>query len=142
MPEVSPEPRAELTVQGAPGGALFVLIAGSVKVVRDDSELSRIDEPGAIFGEVPLLLGTPVAASVIATSPSRFYVIEDGATFQRDNPDFTPEVADEATTHQWAQQARLQLATACEALATQQEWSESATQDLAALMMGREPLTA
>ncbi len=89
MPEVSLEPSAELTVQGAPGGALFVLIAGSVKVVRDDSELSRIDEPGAIFGEVPLLLGTPVAASVIATSPSRFYVIEDGATFQRDNPDFT-----------------------------------------------------
>jgi maltose alpha-D-glucosyltransferase / alpha-amylase len=59
-----------------------------------------------------------------------------------DNPDFAPEPANEALTRQWAQQARLQLDAAFEALATHQEWSESGTQDLATLVMRRASLNA
>ncbi len=59
-----------------------------------------------------------------------------------DNPDFAPEAANEALARQWAQQARLQLDAAFEALATHQEWSESGTRDLATVLMRREPLNA
>ncbi len=93
LPETGFAAGHEVIAQGAPGGKLLVLIEGSVRVVQDKVDVASIDEPGAVFGEVPLLLGTRVAASVITTSDSRFYVIDDGATFQRANPDFTLHLA-------------------------------------------------
>ncbi|HET6605186.1 MAG TPA: maltose alpha-D-glucosyltransferase, partial [Rhodopila sp.] len=59
-----------------------------------------------------------------------------------DNPDFAPQVADGTLARQWTNQARLQLASAYEALSNQQEWSERGTQDLTALMGERERLNA
>jgi len=93
LPETGFGPGHEVIAQGARGGKLFVLIEGSVRVARDKVDFASIDEPGAVFGEVPALLGTPVAASVITTSDSRFYVIEDAEALQRSNPDFTLHLA-------------------------------------------------
>ncbi len=93
LPEVSFEAGGELIAQGAPGGNLFILIDGAVKVLRDEVEVASIDEPGAVFGEMSLLLGLPNTATVIAARPSRFYVIEDGAAFMRGNPDVMLQVS-------------------------------------------------
>lgn len=78
---------SELITEGAAGGKLFLLIEGAVKVMRSDVEVARIDEPGALFGEMSLLLGIPQTATVITTSQSRFWAIEDGAAFLRANPE-------------------------------------------------------
>lgn len=87
VPELGLSPGAELIVEGAPGGRLFVLIEGSVKVLRANVEVASIDESGAVFGEMSLLLGVPFTATVTTVDASRFYVIEDGNAFLRSNPD-------------------------------------------------------
>jgi len=72
---------------GAQGGPLHILIEGSVKVLRDNAEVASIGEPGAVFGEMALLLGVPHATTVVAKEDCRCYVIADGAAFLRSNPD-------------------------------------------------------
>ena len=54
---------------------LFVLLEGSVKIVRDGRTISRRD-PGEYFGEIALIDGRPRAASVIAESPVRCLALQ------------------------------------------------------------------
>lgn len=88
LPLTSFDAGSALITEGANGGRLFVLVDGSVKVLRQEVEVASINEPGAIFGEMSLLLGIPQTASVVTTSASRFYVIDDGAAFMRAKPEF------------------------------------------------------
>jgi CRP-like cAMP-binding protein len=64
--------------RGTTTGKLLVLIEGAVEVVRDGGRIAEIDEPGAVFGEVALLLDQPHTADVRTLVPSTFYVA-DGA---------------------------------------------------------------
>jgi CRP/FNR family cyclic AMP-dependent transcriptional regulator len=54
---------------------LYVLLEGSVKIVRDGRTISRRD-PGEYFGEIALIDGRPRAASVIAESPVRCLALQ------------------------------------------------------------------
>ena len=63
---------------GSRTGRLLFLKHGVVDVVVDDVEMVRIDEPGAVFGEVALLLDQPHKADVRAVQPSSFHVVEEG----------------------------------------------------------------
>jgi CRP/FNR family cyclic AMP-dependent transcriptional regulator len=54
---------------------LYVLLEGSVKVVRKGRTISR-REPGEYFGEIALIDGRPRAASVIAESPVRCLALQ------------------------------------------------------------------
>lgn len=87
LPQVAFPAGHGLITQGAVGGKLLVLIDGAVKVVRDGVEVASIDEPGAMFGEMSLLLGLPHTASVTAARECHFFVIDDGAAFMAAHPD-------------------------------------------------------
>ena len=54
---------------------LYVLLEGSVKIVRKGRTISRM-EPGECFGEIALIDGRPRAASVIAESPVRCLALQ------------------------------------------------------------------
>ena len=54
---------------------LYVLLEGSVKVVKDGRTISRRD-PGEYFGEIALIDGAPRAASVIAETPVRCLALQ------------------------------------------------------------------
>lgn len=56
---------ATVVAQGESDRDLYVCLAGSATISRGGVEIERI-EPGAWFGELGLILGTPRAASVIA----------------------------------------------------------------------------
>ena len=58
-----------------------MLIEGAVEVRKGEQPVASVREPGALFGEMAILLGTPHTASVVATEPSRLYVIEDPQVF-------------------------------------------------------------
>jgi CRP-like cAMP-binding protein len=58
--------------QDAPCEILHVLLDGEVEVLRDDIRVAKTAEPGAVFGEMSLLLGGPCTASVRTLRPSRF----------------------------------------------------------------------
>jgi CRP/FNR family transcriptional regulator, cyclic AMP receptor protein len=77
-----------LLEEGGQTGKLYVLVEGSTLVSKGAAEITRVGEPGAFFGEMSILLGTPHTATVRALSPSRFYVVEDFTTFLS-SPDVT-----------------------------------------------------
>jgi CRP/FNR family transcriptional regulator, cyclic AMP receptor protein len=74
-------PGEVLLEEGVPIGKLFVLIDGEVDVIRKDQQVTHIDEPGSIFGEMSVLLDMPPSATVQALSAVRAYEIPEAMTF-------------------------------------------------------------
>lgn len=67
--------------EGARLGKLFILIEGQIEVIRKDTQVSYVDEPGSIFGEMSVLLEMPHSATVKALSAVDTYVIDDALRF-------------------------------------------------------------
>ncbi|MBN9308683.1 MAG: cyclic nucleotide-binding domain-containing protein [Devosia sp.] len=79
--------------EGGQDGKLFVLIDGQVEVLRQDTQVSYIDEPGSIFGEMAALLDMPSSATVKALSTVKAYVIDDALGFLGGQPEIALYVA-------------------------------------------------
>ncbi len=75
------EAGARIIEQGSPSGAMLVLIEGAVEVLRDETRVAKANQPGVVFGEMSVLLGTPHTATVRALEPSRFAVVENPREF-------------------------------------------------------------
>jgi CRP/FNR family cyclic AMP-dependent transcriptional regulator len=71
---------------GSRTGRLLFLKHGAVDILVDDVDVVRISEPGAVFGDVALLLDQPHKADVRAVQPSSFHVVEDGEAFLDGEP--------------------------------------------------------
>ena len=56
--------------QGEIGTGFFVIVEGTVRVVRDGEELARLG-PGDFFGEMSVIDGLPRVAMVVTTKPTR-----------------------------------------------------------------------
>jgi CRP-like cAMP-binding protein len=72
--------------EGGKTGHLFVLIEGRLEVVKGDSVVAVLTEPGAVLGEMSVLLDQPHTATVRAVSDSVIYEFNDAASFLRDQP--------------------------------------------------------
>jgi len=72
--------------QGARTGLLFILVEGTVEVVKDDVTVASASEPGAIFGDLSALLDVPHTATVRAVRASTFHVVADPRAFLEQNP--------------------------------------------------------
>jgi CRP-like cAMP-binding protein len=78
---------------GATTGRLYVLIDGEVAVTRGSTRAAVDREPGAIFGEMSILLALPHTATVSAFSAVLAHEIEDGDGFLRTHPAFAYHLA-------------------------------------------------
>ncbi len=87
------KPGDVLIREGGQDGKLYVLIDGQVEVLRKDTQVSYIDEPGSIFGEMSVLLDMPYSATVKALSETKAYVIEDAIKFMMSDPAIAIDVA-------------------------------------------------
>jgi CRP-like cAMP-binding protein len=76
-----------LLAEGQRAGVLFILIAGAVEILKGDYQIDLISEPGAVFGEMSVLLDIPHTATVRSAADSSFYVAEDPLGFLRSHPD-------------------------------------------------------
>src|SRR5262245_30479273 len=65
-----------LTRQGASGREFFVLVDGTVDVVRDGEHVTTLGA-GDFFGELALVSNIPRTATVTATTPIRALVVVD-----------------------------------------------------------------
>lgn len=65
---------------------LLVLASGSVTVERDGVQFARIDTPGAVFGEMSVVLGRPATATVRASTDVEVHVIDEPETFLTEQP--------------------------------------------------------
>ena len=72
--------------EGGKTGHLFVLIEGRLEVIKGDTVVASIAEPGAVVGEMSVLLDQPHTATVRAASDSTIYEFNDAASFLRDQP--------------------------------------------------------
>jgi CRP/FNR family cyclic AMP-dependent transcriptional regulator len=72
--------------QGSMTGRLLFLKQGVVDIVMEEVFLTRVTEPGAVFGDVALLLQQPHTADVLAVESSSFYVVEEAEAFLRSQP--------------------------------------------------------
>jgi CRP-like cAMP-binding protein len=76
----------EVLHEGGRTGHLYVLIEGRLEVVKGDTIVATITEPGAVLGEMSVLLDTPHTATVRAAQDSVIYEIDDAASFLRQQP--------------------------------------------------------
>ena len=82
-----------LLAEGTKTGRLYILIDGSVEILKGDFQIDVVSEPGAFFGEVSALLDIPHMATVRALHPSRVYRIEYAVEFLNNYPMIAMEVA-------------------------------------------------
>lgn len=82
-----------MLAEGAKTGKLFVLVEGTVGVVRSGVVVASVSEPGSVFGEMSLLLDTAHTATVRATSDVIVYEIADALNFLRSDSEITFFVA-------------------------------------------------
>jgi CRP/FNR family cyclic AMP-dependent transcriptional regulator len=78
---------ALLLSEGKTSGRLYVLASGTIEVLRGDTQVAVVEEPGAVFGEMSVLLNRPHTATVRALTPIGVYVFDDAARFLRSNPE-------------------------------------------------------
>lgn len=84
---------AILIREGETTGHLFVLIDGRLEVVKGDTVVATLCEPGAIVGEMSALLGQPYTATVRAASDAKVYEFRDPDAFFRSQPEVALLVA-------------------------------------------------
>ncbi len=83
----------EIITEGDRTGRLYVLIRGRLQVLKGKTVVASLTEPGAILGEMSVLLGTAHTATVKAASPSTVYVFDDAVLFLRSHPEVALLVA-------------------------------------------------
>jgi len=67
-------PGETVLAAGSTTGQLFILRKGLVEVVRDGVRIATVSEPGAIFGELAVLLDKPHTADVRTIKRSELHV--------------------------------------------------------------------
>jgi CRP-like cAMP-binding protein len=75
LPVLTFEPGQTVLTAGSTTGQLFILRKGAVEVVRDGTQIAKVSEPGALFGELALLLAKPHTADVRALKRSTFHAV-------------------------------------------------------------------
>jgi CRP-like cAMP-binding protein len=78
---------AVLIAEGETSGRLYILADGSVEVLRGDTQVAVVGEPGAVFGEMSVLLKRPHTATVRAMTPVRLFMFEDAEGFLKSHPE-------------------------------------------------------
>jgi CRP-like cAMP-binding protein len=76
LPLVTYEPGQILIADGSRTGRLLILRTGAVAIVKEGTEIAKVAEPGAVFGEISALLDQPHAADVRVLKVSQFYVAD------------------------------------------------------------------
>ena len=72
-----------MLAEGNKSGALCVLVKGEVEILKGDMQVNVVSDPGAIFGEMSILLDIPHMASVRALTSCDVHMVHDGDAFLR-----------------------------------------------------------
>ena len=81
LPQLELASGQALVEEGQRTNRLYVLAEGVAEVLKGDVVISSVADPGALFGEMSALLGSPHSATVRAVAPCRFYVVDDAQAF-------------------------------------------------------------
>jgi len=93
LPEIVLAPGELLVREGDTGGSLWVLVSGRLTVSKGTVAVNTIDRPGALVGEISLLLDTAYGANVRAAEPCVLRHAADGQALLASDPGITRLVA-------------------------------------------------
>lgn len=86
-------PGMALIEQGGRSGRLFVLKEGEVEIERDGQFIASIKQPGAIFGEMSVLLERNHSASVRAVTGVEVLAIDNALAVLEQHPAWLLQIA-------------------------------------------------
>jgi CRP/FNR family cyclic AMP-dependent transcriptional regulator len=89
LPEITVAAGHAVVREGGTSGEVWVLVSGSLEVLKGDVVVNVIDRPGAMVGDVSVLLGTDHVTTVVATQPSRLRHAVDGTSLLLGDPEVT-----------------------------------------------------
>ena len=93
LPELTFAPGGVVVQEGNTTGGIWVLVAGALRVRKGGVQVNTITRPGALIGEVSVLLGAASSATVEATEASVLRHAADGQTLLSSDPEITKLVA-------------------------------------------------
>jgi CRP/FNR family transcriptional regulator, cyclic AMP receptor protein len=93
LPEVGFAPGDFVIREGGPAGDLWVLVSGALKVTKGGVPVNVITRPGALIGEVSVLLEKHHGATVEATEKTLLRHAADGRALLASDPAITRLVA-------------------------------------------------
>ena len=86
LPDTIFAPGDILIREGDRGGAIYILIDGTVSVFKGTVQVARIRRPGALFGEMSILLKAAYTATVAAETTVTVKLVTDGEAFLASSP--------------------------------------------------------
>jgi CRP/FNR family cyclic AMP-dependent transcriptional regulator len=93
LPEVTFADGEQIFVDGERHNQLLVLVEGAVRISKSDAQIGIIDQPGAILGEMAVLLGGPATATVTAMGACRFRRSDDAHQLVHSQPEVAIAIA-------------------------------------------------
>ena len=93
LPEVDLAPGDIVVREGGTSSSLWILVSGQLRVRKGDVVVNTIDHPGAVIGEMSLLLGARHSATVEATQPTRLRLAANGNALLDGDSQFARYVA-------------------------------------------------
>ena len=93
LPEVEFAPGDVVVHEGGTAGVLWVLVSGALQVRKGGVVVNTITRPGALVGEISILLGSAFSATVEATEHSVLRHAADGHALLSSDPAITRLVA-------------------------------------------------
>ena len=86
LPVVTYQAGENVLTAGSRTGQLLILKKGAVAIVKENIEIAKVAEPGAVFGELSMLLDQPHSTDVRALETSQFHVADAAALLAQDPP--------------------------------------------------------
>jgi CRP-like cAMP-binding protein len=76
LPVVTYQVGETVIAYGSRTARLLILKKGAVAIVKEDTEIAKVTEPNAVFGELSILLDQPNKVDVRALELSQFHVAD------------------------------------------------------------------
>ena len=86
LPEIAFAPGDVIVREGGAAGPIWVLVSGSLRVRKGNAMVNTVTRPGALVGEISLLLDSVFSATVEAVEPSVMRYAADGRAFLSSDP--------------------------------------------------------
>jgi CRP-like cAMP-binding protein len=84
LPLATYQPGETVLTAGSKTGRLLILKNGAVEVVKEGVQITQVAQPGAVFGELSVLLDEPHTADLRALKLSQFHVADAADLLARD----------------------------------------------------------
>lgn len=86
LPEIEYAPGDIVIAEGGESSGVWILLSGSLRVTKSGKEVNTVTRPGALIGEMSILLGVPDSATVEAIGRCVMRYAADGEALLTSDP--------------------------------------------------------